>query len=150
MMLRTRAVKRLTIAVAALAMLQGCGEKPPNGPRVPTFPVVGQVLVDGKPAEFLCVKCEPLFEKSAAVPDSGAFTDKDGRFALFTFESGDGVPAGKYKLTFMWGSMNLMSGQYGPPDKLNNRYRKAADSPVEVEVSNKRIEVGTIELSSKK
>ncbi len=136
--------------LAVFALDAGCGEKLPDGPRVPTFPVVGQVTVDGRPAEFLNVKCEPAFEKPAIVPSSAAFTDKEGRFSISTFESGDGAPVGKYKLTFMWGQFNLMNGQYGGPDKLEGRYKKPQDSQIELTVGDERVDLGTIELNKKK
>lgn len=139
----------LVTALAAFAFCQGCGEKMPDGPRVPTFPVVGQVLVDGKPADYLSLNLEPQFEKAAVIPSSAAFTDKDGKFAISTFESGDGAPPGKYKVTFMWGQINLLNGQYGGPDKLKGRYKKATDSKHEVTVTDQKIDLGTIELTAK-
>ena len=144
-----RAALTLVSAVVAFAFCQGCSEKMPDGPRVPTFPVVGQILVDGKPPEYLAVSLEPQFEKPAIIPGSGAFTEKDGTFAIKTFESGDGAPPGKYKVTFMWGTINLLNGQYGGPDKLKGKYRKAAESKHEVTVSDQKIDLGTIELSTK-
>jgi len=136
-------------AAVAFALCQGCGEKRPDGPRVPTFPVVGQIIVDGKPPDYLSVNLEPQFEKAAVIPASAAFTDKDGKFTVSTFETGDGAPPGKYKLTFMWGQINLLSGQYGGPDKLKGRYKKAADSKIEVTVDDKKVDLGTIELTTK-
>lgn len=139
----------LVAAVVFLAFSQGCGEKMPDGPRVPTFPVVGKILVDGKPPETLSVNLEPQFEKPGIIPASAAFTDKEGKFAISTFESGDGAPAGKYKLTFMWGQINLLNGQYGGPDKLKGKYKKAADSQHEITVTDQKIDLGTIELTAK-
>jgi hypothetical protein len=136
-------------AVVAAAFLQGCGEKKPDGPRVPTFPVVGQLLVDGKPPDFLAVNLEPQFDKPGVIPASAAFTDKDGKFAVSTFETGDGAPPGKYKLTFQWGQINLLNGQYGGPDKLKGRYKKVADSKHEVTVTDQKIDLGKIELTTK-
>jgi hypothetical protein len=135
--------------VGALAFCQGCGEKMPDGPRVPTTPVVGQILVDGKPADYLAVNFTPQFELPGVVPGSGTFTDKDGKFAISTFETGDGAPPGKYKVTFMWGQINLLNGQYGPPDKLKGRYKKAADSRHEITVGDEKVDLGTIELTTK-
>ncbi len=132
-----------------LAVLAGCKEEFANGPRVPTFPVTGQVLVDGKPAAALSVRCEPTFEKAPEVPSSAAFTTDDGKFAISTFESGDGAPAGKYKVVFFWGQFNLMSGQYGGPDKLRDRYRKPENSQWEITVGSEPIDLGKIELSTK-
>ena len=149
MKLSTRSRSAL-LAAFSLVFFSGCGEKLPDGPRVPTFPVVGQVLVDGKPADYLNVSCEPQFEKPAIVPASAAFTDKEGRFSISTFERGDGAPAGKYKLTFVWGQLNMINGQYTGPDKLNGRYHKPQESQIEVTVSDTRIDLGTIELTSKK
>jgi len=141
----------MLLTAAACGALQGCTEQLPDGPRVPTFPVSGQVMVDGRPAEMLSVKAEPAFEKPAEVPASSAFTDKEGRFSLSTFESGDGLPSGKYKLTFMWGQFNLLNGQYTGPDKLKGRYRKAESSTHEVNVegADKPIDLGVIELTTK-
>jgi hypothetical protein len=127
----------------------GCAEEFPDGPRVPTFPVTGIVHVDGRPIEMLQVKCEPQFTKPPEVPSTASFTDASGRFALSTFETGDGAPAGKYKLTFVWGQLNMLNGQYGGPDKLGGRYRKPETSPVEVTVDGKPVDLGTIELTTK-
>jgi len=142
-----------TVVVAAflaVCVVEGCAEKLPDGPRVPTTPVAGVVLVDGRPAEYLSVSCEPQFERAAEIPGASAFTDKDGKFAISTFEAGDGAPPGKYKLTFMWGQINLLNGQYGGPDKLKGRYRKAASSEHEVTVGDQPLDLGTIELTTKK
>jgi hypothetical protein len=136
-------------AVIAVPLLSGCGEEMPNGPRVPTFPVVGQIVVDGKPPDYLAVNLEPQFDKPGVIPASSAFTDKEGKFAISTFETGDGAPPGKYKLTFQWGQINLLNGQYGGPDKLKGRYKKAADSKHEITVTDQKIDLGTIELTTK-
>ena len=150
MKLSTRSVTPVLVtAVVALAFCQGCGEKMPDGPRVPTFPVVGQILVDGKPPDYLAVTLEPQFEKPQVIPGSGAYTDKDGKFAISTFETGDGAPAGTYKLTFMWGQINLLNGQYSGPDKLKGRYKKPDDSKHNVTVTDQKIDLGTIELTTK-
>lgn len=129
-------------------LLAGCGEKMPDGPRVPTTPVTGIVIVDGKPAEMVSVKCVSP-ETPPNVPTPSAFTDKDGKFSLSTFETGDGAPPAEYKLTFTWGQFNLLNGQYGGPDKLNGQYDKADKSPFDLSVAGTPVDVGTIELKTK-
>jgi hypothetical protein len=132
-----------------LTLLAGCGPKgPDSGPRVPTFPITGTVHVDGKPADNLLVKCHPSGESPVHTTIS-SYTQPDGKFSVGTYESGDGAPAGQYKLTFMWGQWNL-NGRYGPPDKLNDRYSDVEKSTHEVTVQEgEPAELGTIELTTK-
>lgn len=106
-------------------------------------------MVDGQPAEFLSVKLIPLAEVPSDIPPSAAFTEKNGRFSIGTFESGDGAPPGSYKMTFLWGQYDLLNGRYGGPDKLNGRYEDPQKSSFEVTVSDKHVNLGTIELSTK-
>lgn len=128
----------------------GCG---PQSTNKPTYPVVGRVLVDGQPADYLAVNVEPVDGKlDPEQPTvSQAFTDADGRFSLSTYVQGDGVPEGEYVLTFMWGQMNLISMNYGGPDKLKGRYQSAQDSNVRftVQKSKEKMDLGDIELTTK-
>lgn len=104
-------------------VFSGCGKAPKGPPREPTFPITGRVLVDGQPANNLKVTFHPESGKSI-----GAYTDSDGHFSVGTYEAGDGAPSGTYKLTFEYGQINLMSGRYGGPDKLNGRYADSETS----------------------
>jgi hypothetical protein len=135
--------------LAGLLSLPACDSGPEGGPRVPTYPIVGQVLVDGAPAENLQVVCHST-DGDAAVPISiSAYTDAEGRFSVSTYEGGDGAPAGSYVLTFMWGQINLMSGRYGPPDKLNGKYADPETSDFTVEVADGvETDLGVIELTT--
>jgi hypothetical protein len=87
----------------------------------------------------------------AAMPTvSSAFTGQDGGFSISTYESGDGVPAGDYVLTFMWGQKEAFSGGYGGPDKLSNRYTDPKKSPVRFTVeAGKPTDLGRIDLTTK-
>lgn len=116
-----------------------------------TFPVTGEVYVDGKPADNLAVHCHDVKGMDKQNPTtSTAFTDPQGKFKISTYETGDGVPEGEYKLTFFWGQMNLFSMSYGGPDKLNKRYDDPEKSEHRVTVQNgKPTDLGRIELKSK-
>ena len=131
-------------------LVPSCREEMPNGPRVATVPVQGIVVVDGEPAAALAIKCIPEQPLPETVPPPSSFTDKDGHFTISTFESGDGAPPGKYKLTFNWGRYNLLNGRYGGPDKLNGKYDDLEESPVEftVDDSKETIDLGRIELTT--
>ena len=149
---RFRRMRRFGLLVALLGLLplaNGCGSKSGNKP---TYPVVGRVLVDGQPADYLAVSAEPA--DGRLDPDqptvTACFTDKEGRFALSTYVQGDGVPEGEYVLTFMWGQMNLMSMNYGGPDKLKGRYSKpeASQHRFTVGKGQPKLDLGDIELST--
>jgi hypothetical protein len=80
---------------------------------------------------------------------SSAFTDKQGKFSISTYEQADGVPVGSYVLTFEWGQWNMMSMQYGGPDKLNGKYSDPKTSEVRFEVkAGEPTDLGTIKLTT--
>jgi len=128
----------------------GCGPTgPQGGPRVGTVHVKGTVMVDGAPAGFLKVSAVPKDGAGAVPMNSTALTAGDGSFSLSTYESGDGVPPGDYTLTFVWGEMNLMNGQYSG-DKLEGKFADAAMSEVKLTITAgaEPQDLGTIELST--
>jgi hypothetical protein len=138
----------LSVPAMFCLLLCSCGEQGP--PRKETYPVTGEVYVDGKPAAKLAVRCTDVDGIDKESPTlSSAFTDEMGKFQIATYESADGVPEGEYVLTFTWGEWNLISGQYGGPDKLNNRYNdpKTSDQRFKVE-KGKPTDLGRIELTT--
>jgi hypothetical protein len=125
----------------------GCGDSPP--PRKETFPVVGKVVVDGKPAGFLVINCVRLSEADKVNPtESKCLTEDDGSFKIATYVSGDGVPEGDYVLTFQWGQLNLFTHSYDG-DKLNGRYSDPETSPIKFTVvKGKPTDLGEIKLTT--
>ncbi len=141
---------RCTIAAAMTAvMFTSCADKGPQ--RKETFPVTGEVYVDGQPAAQMAVRCVSVSGLDTKDPTlSSAFTGKDGKFAISTFEQGDGVPEGEHVLTFEWGQWNFVSGQYGGPDKLKGRYSDPQKSTFRFKVEKgKPTDLGRIDLSTK-
>ncbi len=141
--------KRVLTAAILLTITVGCSPQAP--PRTPTYPVTGQVYVDGQPAADLAVfftsdngvdKDHPTF--------STANTDAEGRFTVSTYETGDGIPEGTYAVTFLWGQMNLMTMSYGGPDKLDGRYSKPETSTFKVTVKKGQpADMGKLSLTTK-
>jgi 5-hydroxyisourate hydrolase-like protein (transthyretin family) len=138
----------LPIVVVAL-LLGGCSQRDPSWK--PTFPLTGTVLVDGTPAEGVLVQITEVGQPDLENPTfSSAYTDAQGKFALSTYEAGDGVPEGEYFVTFMWGQVNMLSMQYGGPDKLNNRYHDPEKSEFRIRVdAGKPTDMGEIQLTTK-
>lgn len=142
---------RYRLLPLALFIIAGasCSEEGPH--RKETYPVTGRVTVDGNvPDSPIQVTCHSTMGIDQEHPTfSASMTGTDGSFELSTYETGDGVPPGEYVLTFFWGKMNLVSMNYGGPDKLKDRYKDPEKSPVKFTVEpGKPTELGLIELKT--
>lgn len=142
-----------TIPVLAVLLACSCAED--DGIyRKETFPVVGQVTVDGQPPDTpIKITCHDMNGMDQEHPSvSWCMTGEDGKFEISTYEQGDGVPEGEYALTFLWGQMNLVSMGYGGPDRLNGRYTEPEESEHTFAVvageTEGPIDLGTIELTT--
>ena len=144
-----RSMTRLAIVAMYCVLFCSCGKKDES--RKETYPVSGVVFVDGQAAANLAVRCTDVNGLDKENPTiSSAFTDDQGKFEISTYESSDGVPAGEYVLTFVWGEWNLISGSYGGPDKLKDRYTDPKTSEIKVTVKEgEPTDLGTIELTTK-
>jgi hypothetical protein len=133
------------------ASTAACRKPPRGGPRVATYPVRGQVIVDGEPAAQVQVTCHKFDGESPVLQTIAAMSDADGKFTIGTYEGNDGAPEGEYRLTFMWGEINLLSAQYGGPDKLNGRYadKEKSDVHFTVKPGDEPLDLGRIELTTK-
>ena len=136
------------IAVVLLVALVCCSCEKSNNFK-PTFPVKGVILVDDQPVEQLAVKCESVEGMDKASPTvSNALTKKDGSFEIATYMQGDGVPVGRYVLTFQWGKRNLLTAQYSG-DKFNGKYADPKTSEYKFEVKEGvPTDLGTIKLTT--
>lgn len=145
-----RVTIRLFVSGAVLLMalaVSGCSQGPRGGPRLHTSPVIGVVHVDGQPAEMVEVSCHPEGETSKIKYAVSATTDKDGKFKLGTYQGGDGLPEGVYKLTFQWIEVGLAS-----KDKLKGAYADPKKSEWKAMVAGNKgevVDLGVIDLKSK-
>ncbi|RCS44639.1 carboxypeptidase regulatory-like domain-containing protein [Bremerella cremea] len=138
----------LTVSLCSL----GCSTNEHEYFAKSTVPVTGKVTVDGvAPGSPIVIKCHPEGGLDTEHPSvTQALTTPEGTFNLSTYEEGDGIPAGKYQVTFFWGKFNPISGSYGGPDKLKNRYAKPDKTPITLEVTgNEPIDMGVIALTTK-
>lgn len=72
------------------------------------------------------------------------------RDALNTYEKGDGVPVGRYRLTFEWRQWNAVSMSYGGPDSLKGRYATPKASKIHFVVRESTpVDLGTVLLTTK-
>jgi hypothetical protein len=92
MLPRFGAVLGLALAVA------GCGS---NG-RVPTYPVSGELTINGAPAKGCVVTFVPADPALQGVVLPTGKVNESGKFELTTYETADGAPAGEYGVTLLW------------------------------------------------
>jgi hypothetical protein len=141
-------ITQLTVAAACCVLICSCARR--ERFRKETFPVRGEVHVDGKPAASVAVRCHDVAGIDAERPTvSMAITQESGEFEIATYEPGDGVPQGEYVLTFLWGQRNLVTNSYDGPDKLDGRYLDPGKSKVRFRVETEQpTDLGRIELST--
>lgn len=72
-------------------VLTGCS----NSSRLPTYPVTGAVTSQGKPVAGAAVTFVPTSTEGEA---ASAITDSEGKYALTTWEAGDGARPGQYRV----------------------------------------------------
>lgn len=134
-----------------MILLCSCGGEE-QGFRKETYPVTGQVFIDGQaaaePIKVMCHHQQGMDQEHPTV--SQALTGEEGKFEISTYESGDGVPAGDYVLTFYWGKQNLVAMRYGGPDKFKGRYADPKKSEFKFTVKEgEPTDLGRIDLSTK-
>jgi hypothetical protein len=137
---------KLLFAIAACALLCGCGSKPVNRPDV--HPVHGRLLIGGKPTPGASVTLHATDKASGANFMPHAKVEADGSFRLSTFNTCDGAPVGKYAFCVVWpgpppkGEGNDVDG----PDRLQNVYADPKHPAAQVEIGPDTTELATIEL----
>lgn len=144
-----RSISGHLLAAALAIAASGCG--PQGEVRKETYPVTGIVMVDGAPAaevQVVLTDVKGIDKNSPTL--SQTFTDKEGKFAVSTYEQGDGVPEGEYVVSFAWREINAFSMQYSGPDKLKEKYSNPASSTFKIKVEKgKPADMGRIELTTK-
>ena len=128
-------VRGVFLLLMIFTVTLGCGGSE-QAFRKPTSPATGTVTVDGlPPGTAIQIQCHPIGAVDTEHPSvSATETDPAGKFAISTYESGDGLPAGEYTLTFTWQEFNVMSRAYSGEDKLNGRYQDPQTSPIKLTV----------------
>jgi len=114
---------RLTPILALVLLSCGLASCSKSAGRKPTFPVSGRVLLpDGKPAEHALVVFHPVGEAGEDVGKPHGKVGADGNYKLTTYDTDDGAPAGKYRVTVeLW---LAGKGEEPPANRLNVKFSK--------------------------
>lgn len=103
--------------------------------KVPTFPVLGTVTLDGKPAPRLTVAFHKLNEETkvyARVCDG--LTDDVGRFQMSTYSRFDGAPEGEFTVTVARTGKGYFDGDVPEKTQLPEKYLKPDTSPLKTTI----------------
>jgi len=140
------------LAVAGVSFsLCSCGpeERSTGIEEVPTYPVQGEVFLNGEPAAGVTAVLHlqnpptPAPGEPGVPPQIYGSVDEQGKVHFRTYEEGDGAPVGEYAVTFQWkparpGGINL-GGRGGEarsqPDKLGGKYIDPDDSEYSLTVT---------------
>jgi hypothetical protein len=132
------------LAAALLTAVAGCSKDN----RLPVFPVKGTVSVQGVKADNAQLLLHAVDPKSVAglATKPMAIAGADGTFAVTTYVTGDGAPAGEYIVTVDWRNKAEGALDAGPPDKLRGRYANPMSSPLRVKVEKQPNDLPPFEL----
>jgi hypothetical protein len=140
---------RLLIVVLAIAIIaSGCAGASGPAKKV-CYPVKGQLLVQGKPAEGALVILHPKDDPKSAEWSAGfphGTTAADGKFELATYADNDGAPAGDYVVLVSWTTPNPQNEEATGPDKLGGRYADPATSKLTAKVEPRPTELPPINV----
>ena len=127
---------RLIVGLLGLCLgfgVVGCG----GNSKIPIYPVRGEVLHQGEPAEGALVIFHPLDQTKdvgeKVPPRPSGLVAADGSFALTTHTPGDGARAGDYQVSIVWfdevdsdsgGGIGQRDSEHGPraKDRLNGTF----------------------------
>jgi hypothetical protein len=146
MLLRSVSFTRFALLVALLATLPSCGNS-----RKACHRVTGELFVDGKPAVDAFIYLHPVdgSEDPKAVRPFGQ-ADENGAFALSSYVTGDGAPAGEYIVTFDWPERSGMFKQnFDGPDRLKGKYRDPKTSQFQLTIEKKENQLPRYDLTTK-
>jgi hypothetical protein len=151
-------VKSQFILAAPLALavyLVGCGG---DDGRLDTYPVAGEVYINGQPAAGCTVVFVPLNPELKGVIMPGGKTDEKGRFQLTTYETNDGAPAGEYGVTLRWEATKKWPGREAAmridpvapvgPDRLMGQYASPEKSKLTATVTEGENELAPFRLNN--
>jgi len=126
-----------------ILLLVGCGG--PGEVRPDLQPVTGSLQINGKPAVGARLFFHPDdgqdFDQRGTRPS--AKVDEAGEFALSTYQPGDGIPVGEYRIGIIWMNNEASSS---PQDQLGGRYANPKTSKITATITPETTRLDPIEL----
>lgn len=122
-----RLPRRIVTLMCLISLTTGCGENVPVKP--PTVPIKGKVTYKGNPLTGGDVTFAPSGGGGERRAGSGPI-QSDGTFVISSYQSGDGVEAGEYKVFFNPPPPNPDAKTAPVKNPIPAKYRSAKTSPI--------------------
>jgi len=118
--------------LAALVVFSGCGSDRPQ-----TIPIRGRVTFEGGPPPAPGVLYFTSDDPAEGFPRRPASADFDveGRFEVKSWDAGDGLVPGRYKVTVECWEVAPMMGEGPPKSYVPEKYQSTATSDLEIEIT---------------
>jgi hypothetical protein len=121
-------------AILVAVMFVGCGRTEPA--RVATVPARGTISFQGQPIAGAFVALHPKTPRDFEAPTATAVVQPDGRFAVTTYDAGDGAPEGDYVVTVQWRKATKSGGEFVPgPNLLPAKFSQPETSDLKVHIA---------------
>ncbi len=125
-------VRTSLLILSSVLLAAGCT---PRNAWENTHPAAGTIQFKGKPLENAEIT---LFPSDPAFPESvrpRARSTADGKFVLWTYQEGDGVPAGTYKATVVHNEVIVSKDTVvAKPNDLPPKYSRRDSTDLEVTI----------------
>ncbi len=125
--------QRIFLWGLALAILSGCSDSGPE--RAETVPVTGVLTIGGKAIEGATVTFHHKEQR-----ESTGTTDKDGKFTLTTYDTGDGAIPGHHQITITFtpqtetSDLDALAKEQAKAKLIPQKYNSTETSGLEKEV----------------
>ena len=124
---------RWGVGILAGVLLSGCSERPV---WEVAYPAKGVLTLRGKPVANADIV---LFPEDSSWPETvrpRARTTADGTFEVWTYEQGDGAPAGSYRVTLVRHEVGF-SGEavVAKPNDLPRQYERPDSNDLRITIS---------------
>jgi hypothetical protein len=128
---RLRRVASALLCLAGTATLVSCSDK--DYAEVPVYPASGTLTVEGEPAYGAYVTFHPV-DDVGMTKGNRPFSrvSEGGTFTVTTYDTGDGLPEGKYDVTVTWPEDPEARGP--SPDRLDGQYADPKSSGLQVTI----------------
>ena len=137
----------LGLVLCVCGLVNGCVKAKPPWEKV--YPAIGVAQLDGQPLGGATLT---LIPEDRSVPDTvrpTATTNWDGTFELGTYATGDGAPAGKYKVIVV--RFPVIGTPQNPapgPNDLPSKYALPATTDLTVQINEAETELPPLKLKT--
>lgn len=140
-----RLVRLLVLVLVVAVLPMGCDDND----RIEVYPITGKVTINGQPAEGMAIRFVPTSDDPMALKPT-ATTDAQGNLVVTSYVTGDGAPAGEYRLALEWPKKVIAFGRnQNGPDQLGGKFAEAGSSGITVTIQEGPTTLELIDLKAK-